>query len=226
MTAILAVNALSVNVTVALLAGVGYIVFILLAVRASLRERGERDLIERGTIAALFKFMNDRLFSGSSNTRFTFFVPNGQVQRQGRVTEDCIRPLVRYQVGGSDAIRDAEVSRAVYVKGEGITGFAWKHPRDTVHIKEFPAFGTRREMEQFYVHQMEVSESVVGLLSAYMNDVRGILAYGFVDHADQLLGVLSLDFRNPLEEVELDSDRIEEMIVLVQGVLQTFASAE
>jgi hypothetical protein len=220
MTAILAVNALSAHLAVSLLAAVGYVLCSFFTVRESFEERSEADVIECRTVAALFKFMNDQLFEGTPETRFTFFVP----EHGGGNAR--LEPWVRYRVGVLDAARQAEESKVRYARGEGITGFAWEYPRDQIHVAVFPPFATRREMEDYYVQEMGISEANVKHISTYMEKVRTILTYGFVDQDDELLGVVSIDFLRSSEDLELDEERISEVVTLIQGVLQTFKSSE
>ncbi|MCK4303968.1 MAG: hypothetical protein KAY24_06995 [Candidatus Eisenbacteria sp.] len=222
-TAALAVNTLNHSATLALGAGAAYLVFMFMGLRAALRERTERDQLARHAVAALFKFMNDRLFDSRNDTRFTFFVPHETLVAQGS-TEVPIVPWVRFRVGGFDPIREAESSNVQYLPGEGITGFAYAEPRDHVHLVYFPPFETREQMALHYVEEMHVQQNTANQLSRYNRDVRAILAYGFVDSEDRMLGVMTVDFTHDIEHIELDVDRIEEMLVLIQGVLQSINS--
>jgi len=140
-------------------------------------------------VAGLFDFINRELFSRSSYTRFTLF-------RRAPFRPSFIIPWYRFRRGGNGPIRDADASRSKYQKGEGITGRAWETPATKLAIQVLPEFSSRSVLEAYYIGQLGVSREHVADISPYMDKVRAIVSYAFLDHHDQFLGLMSLDIQN------------------------------
>jgi hypothetical protein len=155
----------------------------------SMRAKESRYALQGQVVAGLFDFINRELFSRSSYTRFTLF-------RQAPFRPSLIIPWYRFRRGGNGPIRDADASRSKYRRGEGITGRAWETPATKLAIQVLPQFSSRPILEAYYIGQLGVTRDHVADISAYMDKVRAIVSYAFLDHHDQFLGLMSLDIQN------------------------------
>jgi len=170
----------------------------------SMRASESRYALQAQVVASLFDFINRELFSRSSFTRFTLF-------RQAPFRRSVIIPWYRFKRGGNGPMRDAAASRAKYRKGEGITGRAWETPATKLAIQVLPEFPSRQILEAYYIGELGVSREHVADISSYMEKVRAIVSYAFLDHRDQFLGLMSLDIQNATVHPDEASIRIAPM---------------
>lgn len=167
-----------------------YLTAILLRAILILRYR-ERD---NGKLPSVFlslaNYINERLFCGSNDTRFTLF-------RVAPFRNDFIVPWLRYRRGGQGALAEAEASLARYGRKEGVTGRAWDDPQERISIQVFPPFlGDADLMRAIFVQQFGVKTENAFAVSDYMADVTCVLSHTFLDGQKQFSGLLSVDIRN------------------------------
>lgn len=183
---------------------VAYCVIALWRFFLSMRASESRYALQAHVVANLFDFINRELFSRSSYTRFTLF-------RQAPFRRSQIVPWYRFRRGGNGPIKDAALSRAKYHKGEGITGRAWETPATRLAIQVLPEFPNRAVLDAYYIGELGVSREHVAEISGYMEKVRAIVSYAFLDHRDQFLGLMSLDIQNATVHPDEASIRIAPM---------------
>lgn len=141
-------------------------------------------------IRQFFHHMNETIFGGSNQHRFTLFTVDP-------INKNYIIPYVRHRIGGGND--DAKNSKAYYPTGVGYTGLAWETP-NTSFYKEFPEFNNRDEFEEYYRYRLQIPADIVSNISDHMLHVRHIFCWGFTDRTGRGLGVLSLDSREPWDQ--------------------------
>lgn len=245
LAAALAINTYSTHPEITTVAGILYLLSLCLFYFITFRDRRAKDDVQGEVLWGLFSLINNEIFKGDHRTRFTLF-------KRDSDNSDLISPWYRYVKGGRGPIEEAEKSNARYSKGEGVTGEAWAQGGRTVLIQVFPQFENRERFEDFYINELGKSPAghrsfqpilpqTVRALSAHMPKVRTMLCYAFLDSSERTLGVLSLDFEEPLslddggpprfsspygETIVFDGPRLQLLLNSVQNVMESFDQAE
>jgi len=205
-------------------------IYVLAAIGRSvivIRTRRARDYVQASIFWNLCDQICRNVFAGEKRIRVTLF-------ERDRLRWGFIVPKYRYEPGASDPIEEADRSRARYKKGQGITGRAWSEP-GRIFLANFPSFATRDDFVNFYVNRVGIDREVVNDLSPYMQACQGMLAYGLDDSIHRFLGVVSMDFIDPIQtsnvpaptapsqhQVPLDGQRIHDVLQSMQTVLAAF----
>lgn len=234
---VLAVNSYTTEPEVSLAAGIVYLLSLAVYWFIVINSREARDYVQGEVVWDLFNQLNQQAFHDEDRTRFTLFKP-------APLRRNEIIPWYRFEKSGSNAIEEAHDSRVHYKRGEGYTGRAWAKPNKLI-CGLLPHFDTREQMSDFYANSLEIRRSVVNEISEHMEQVQTVFSYGFVNHRNQLLGVLSLDVAAPLRQEEsnsgtlsfptesssdedtvVDTRRMRLILQLVRGVLESFNRVE
>lgn len=214
----------------ALIAGAIYAFLVIVDGVDMVRGRKARDYAKAEILKTIFSRMNDEVYAGDVDTRFTLFL-------QSPLSSDYIVPWYRYRKGDEDLIVAANSSRAFYRKGEGFTGYAWANAGTELIWANLPVFQDRAELDRYYTSALNVTPGSVGRISDEMLNVRCILSYGLTDSDNKFLGVLSVDLPYPLEVTDDDpyprhrgeylyADTMAQNVFTLTMVLESMARAE
>lgn len=151
-------------------------------------------VISQVTASKLFTTLDQlhrQLFGEERELRYTLFQPDP-------ADPSYILPAYRYYPGVDDPIARAKASHVRYVREDGITGTAWSYPGH-VCFKLLPPFQSMDRLRNYYTETLRVHEDHVESISDYMLEVRAILAIGLESFVGEDLGVISIDFKEPVE---------------------------
>jgi len=227
----LAVNTKSESAVATAVFGTLYLVFLVVSVIVTIRERRTATSLEGEVLWGVFDLLYERVFK-DHRVRMTLF-------KVDPLNPRYIIPWFRYEPGGAEITVAADRSRARYKKGEGHTGLAWESAaRNEVQMAFFPAFPDRRSFEAFYCDQLGLDRATVARISDRMQSVGVILSCGFTDRRNKFLGVLSIDLdwqlvsENPPvfrdsrhNQRELKADAFYTIVVLVRTALRSLPAS-
>jgi hypothetical protein len=232
---VLAINAYTAHPEITAVVGTLYVISLGAFFFGTFRDRRARDQVQGEVLWGLFSLINKEIFKGDHRTRYTLFLPDS-------ADSQYISPWYRYFKSGRGPINEAEISRARYKRGEGLTGQAWNDAGHALLFQVFPKFETRQKFEDYYINKLKIAEQTVKDLSEYMQDVQTMLCYSFVGDGDRTLGVLSLDLKAPLTldadgrpsfpspdddtPVVLNGTNLRLLLSSVQNVLESFVQSE